>query len=203
MNQVSINVIYIVLHTIITYCIENDTFSSRVYNILFSRFIHQTSPLKFPAFIHIWLSLFTPSYINYHCSTSSNTLIEELQLLLQFLNEIIKPQTPISPALLSVYLTTLRLFCIIRHDFPNYLSSNHISFLMYIPHHFGQLRSIILSTIPFNVSIQHNIALSKHVNSQIPPMIQTKIQLHECQSIIDVFLSNGNERLLDNSTIIK
>ena len=69
-----------------------------------------------------------------------------------FLKSNMIPGLPVPPAIQAFYHATLRVISVIRQDFPDFLSDFHFHFVNCLPEHCIQLRNIILSACPSNIS---------------------------------------------------
>lgn len=78
--------------------------------------------------------------------------IKELVVNLFSFLKIMIPGQVVPPAIQAFYHATLRVVSVIKQDYPDFLSDFHFNFVNSLPDHCIQLRNIILSAFPPNIT---------------------------------------------------
>lgn len=99
-----------------------------------------------------------------------------------------------------LYQATLRILLVLLHDFPEFLSDNHLSFIDVLPHSCIQLRNLILSAFPRNMRLPDpftpNLKVDHLPDIDIPPRIlsdyQSVLKTKNIKQDLDIYLKGDN-----------
>lgn len=122
-------------------------------------------------------------------------LVDQLLFLEPFLRRI-----DLSPPIKKLYDGTLRVFLVLLHDFPSFLTSYHISFCNVIPDTCVQLRNIILSATPKGMTTPDpftpNLKIDLLTETLQSPTILSNVlgPIERIQTHIDTLLKDGLRR---------
>ncbi|CAD7952837.1 unnamed protein product [Amoebophrya sp. A25] len=119
----------------------------------FQSFLFHTCPTRLPGFSFAWLSLFShrwflPALLNYKQQRGWLGFHRLMLLLLTFLEPHLLKNTPLSDTMRLLYKGTLRVLLVLLHDYPEFLSDYHFSFLEVVPVRCIQVRNLLLSAFP-------------------------------------------------------
>ncbi len=143
------------------------------------------SPLRAPGFAFSWLELishrsFMPKLLLIKVPTKQagwSLLQRLLVLLLKFMEPFLRKAALSKPCKL-LYEGTLRVFLVLFHDFPEFLSDYHFSFCNHIPNSCVQLRNLILSALPRTVAQPDpylNLRFKDIPECMQPPRVATNV----------------------------
>ncbi|PSN71891.1 Not1-domain-containing protein [Corynespora cassiicola Philippines] len=112
-------------------------------------------PRNFPHFSFAWLSLishriFIPAMLE-EKDERWELYAKLMEALLTFTGQLIKP-TGETIAAQNFYRGVLRVLLVIHHDYPEFLAENHFRFCNSIPMHCTQVRNLIVSAYPSNIT---------------------------------------------------
>jgi CCR4-NOT transcription complex subunit 1 len=118
---------------------------------VFARALLVTQPRYFSGFTYHWLTLLThrlliPAFLSGNGRSNGGWFVfgKLVECLLTNLEELLAlPETP--PVVQDFYRGSIRLFTLIHHDFPEYLSENHVILNSQIPMQCIQLQNIVNS----------------------------------------------------------
>ncbi|CAH7667572.1 exoribonuclease [Phakopsora pachyrhizi] len=122
-----------------------------------SNLIHSMQPVNFPGFTTSWMALIShrllmPKLLMFKdregWSTVHRLLLGHLRFLQPFL--VAKEMTDVGRTL---YTGTVRIFLVLLHDFPTFLSVYHHSLCSALPPHCVQLSNLILAAFPLGVRL--------------------------------------------------
>lgn len=148
---------------------------------LFGSGLHTLNPSTYPAFAFAWFDLFSHrlflSKILLLRAQKTNLVV---QLLFADLFAFLGPHLhacALNEAFRVLFQSTLKLFVVIMHDFPEFLYENHYFLCDVIPLSCVQLRNIVLSAYPRNMEIPDpftpNLKVDKLPEMAIIPHEQT------------------------------
>ncbi|KAI5983751.1 Not1-domain-containing protein [Pisolithus albus] len=158
-------------------------------------------PMYFPGFAFSWLSLishrhFMPKLLAENregWSAFHKLLLSLLKFLAPFLKE-----ADLQLASRDLYRGTLRLFLVLLHDFPEFLSGYYFSLCDVIPYRCVQLRNIVLSAFPLSIVLPDPHLRNVKFDSipemgRIPPILSdfaSGLKSPELKSGLDQYLFN-------------
>uniref|UniRef100_A0A7E4VNN2 Non-specific serine/threonine protein kinase n=1 Tax=Panagrellus redivivus TaxID=6233 RepID=A0A7E4VNN2_PANRE len=129
------------------------------YVMCFGHFLSYTQPRLLPGFVFQWLDIVGHrAIISCFLADSkapTNIRVTYFQLLLYHL-KYMAPKFPtlgISRGFESVYKATLRIMCVLLHDFPDFISDYCEVMCQVVPLYCIQLRNLIMSAYPSSVSL--------------------------------------------------
>ncbi|ODV95699.1 hypothetical protein PACTADRAFT_58766 [Pachysolen tannophilus NRRL Y-2460] len=114
-------------------------------------------PLAFPGFTFSWIALisnrfFLPCILELSNNEGWSKFVPLLTALLRFQSTYVNNKDS-KDMLGLVYKGTVRIFLLILHDFPEFLVQNHYQLIINIQMSHVQLRNIVLSAFPSNMTI--------------------------------------------------
>lgn len=178
---------------------------------IFAVAFHVCQPLVLPGFAFAWLDLishrhFMPNALllpkQQGWNLVHNLLIDHFLFLEPFLNKI-----ELTPAVKKLYEGTLRVMLILLHDFPSFLAGYHVSFCNVIPETCVQLRNIILSATPKEVSppdpFTPNLQIDNLPEIKMSPKILSPAlsPIEPIREHIDALLKDGAGRTNPNNVL--
>ncbi|KAL2062974.1 hypothetical protein VTL71DRAFT_6046 [Oculimacula yallundae] len=121
--------------------------------LVFARMFLKIPPTHFPGFMTSWMSLishrkFLPVILGLPKQTGWGLFADIMEKLLFYLGELLKPVMHLDPTTSQIYRAVVKLLIILHHDFPEFLSANHIKLCAHIPSYSTQLNNLILSATP-------------------------------------------------------
>ncbi|KAG4096458.1 Not1-domain-containing protein [Neocallimastix lanati (nom. inval.)] len=145
-----------------------------------SNSFHSLQPLSVPGFTFSWLQLishrsFMPKLILLENQKGWPYYLRHIIDLFKFLGIFLQTGQQLSEEILMLYSGTLRVFLVLLHDFPEFLSGYHIVLIDVIPSSCIQLRNLILSAFPSNMRfpdpLTPNLKIENLQDFQQPPII--------------------------------
>jgi len=145
-----------------------------------SNSFHSLQPLSVPGFTFSWLQLishrsFMPKLILLENQKGWPYYLRHIIDLFKFLGIFLQTGQQLSEEILMLYSGTLRVFLVLLHDFPEFLSGYHIVLIDVIPSSCIQLRNLILSAFPSNMRfpdpLTPNLKIENLLDFQQPPVI--------------------------------
>ncbi|OUM58681.1 hypothetical protein PIROE2DRAFT_47750 [Piromyces sp. E2] len=145
-----------------------------------SNSFHSLQPLSVPGFTFSWLQLishrsFMPKLILLENQKGWPYYLRHIIDLFKFLGIFLQTGQQLSEEILMLYSGTLRVFLVLLHDFPEFLSGYHIVLIDVIPSSCIQLRNLILSAFPSNMRfpdpLTPNLKIENLQDFQQPPVI--------------------------------
>lgn len=131
-------------------------FDSVFYNT-FSGYLHALQPFAFPGFSFAWVTLLSHRMLLPIMLRLPNKIgWEKLMLLIIDLFKFLDQYTSkhaVSDAVSVVYKGTLRVILGISNDMPSFLIENHYELMNNLPPTYFQLKNVILSAIPKNMTV--------------------------------------------------
>ncbi|KAJ9151406.1 CCR4-Not complex component [Pleurostoma richardsiae] len=120
--------------------------------IKFAARLCDIGPPTFPGFAYAWMSLlehraFLPAMMKMEGDAGWAPYTKLLTQLLEFIGEQLKA-FEVSPLAKDLYRATVKLLIVLQHDFPEYLSANHIQLIESIPPYCTQLVNMVLVANP-------------------------------------------------------
>ncbi|KAI6129122.1 Not1-domain-containing protein [Pisolithus croceorrhizus] len=159
-------------------------------------------PMYFPGFAFSWLSLvshrhFMPKLLLAENREGWSAFHKLLLSLLKFLAPFLK-EADLQLASRDLYRGTLRLFLVLLHDFPEFLSGYYFSLCDVIPYRCVQLRNIVLSAFPLSIVLPDPHLRNVKFDSipemgRIPPILSdfaSGLKSPEMKSGLDQYLFN-------------
>lgn len=122
--------------------------------------LHLLNPMRVPGFCFAWLDLISHRFFMPKMIRTVNPSSERSQVPVQWTKmstlivDLLKfvyynySNFPLSESLRAFYHGTVKVICVLLHDFPEFLCDYHYDFCNYIPEHCLQLRNLILSPFP-------------------------------------------------------
>ncbi|VUC34335.1 unnamed protein product [Clonostachys rosea] len=153
MNQrVFFRLFSMLLHQLLTITEEVSDDERRQILLKFAARFAGLGPIKIPSFTYGWLLLiqhraFLPTILQMPENEGWTPFANLLVQLLECLGEQLKAVT-VSSVAKDIYRATFKLLVILQHDFPEFLSANHIKLCASIPPHCTQLINTILAANP-------------------------------------------------------
>ena len=173
-----------------------DSISLQILGV-FGSALHVIQPCVVPAFTFAWLELvshrmFLPNLL---LAKDQKGFALAHQLLLDlfiFLEPYLK-KGELDDSIRTLYKGTLRVLLVLLHDFPEFLSEYHSSFVSVIPVNCIQLRNIFLSAFPRNMTLHDPFSVGLKIDLlpeiQIPPRILSPLgALGGIRGDVDVYL---------------
>ncbi|KAL3238319.1 CCR4-NOT core subunit CDC39 [Nakaseomyces bracarensis] len=156
-----------------------EKFDGEFYNI-FASYLHSLQPFSFVGFSFAWVTLlshrmFLPVMLNLPEKAGWKNLIILIIDLLLFLDKYTKKNS-VSDAISVIYKGALRIILGISNDCPEFLIENHYELINAVPPTYFQLKNVILSTIPSNMTVPN----------PFEKMIFMK-DMPECQTVPSIF----------------
>ncbi|KAK9469971.1 CCR4-NOT core subunit CDC39, partial [Dipodascopsis tothii] len=127
------------------------------FYVLFADILKALQPVAFPGFTFAWMTLishrfFMPKILNLDDKRGWPHFVELLEALLKFIGyDLVKSDVPDSVRF--IYRGTLRIVLVLLHDFPKFLAEYHYPLCNVLPASCIQLRNLILSAFPQNMSL--------------------------------------------------
>ncbi|KAK3945591.1 CCR4-Not complex component, Not1-domain-containing protein [Diplogelasinospora grovesii] len=118
----------------------------------FAARLHNLRPDLYPGFLFGWMSLlshraFMAGMLQMANNAGWASLTRLLQDLLSYIGDLLKP-FELSSLAKEIYQAVVKLLLILQHDFPDYLSANHMQLVESLPPHATQLINMILVASP-------------------------------------------------------
>ncbi|KAK9455889.1 Not1-domain-containing protein, partial [Dipodascopsis uninucleata] len=161
-------------------------------------------PLAFPGFTFAWMTLishrmFMPKILQLEQKKGWATFVELLEAHLRFIG-IHLVSSELQDSIRFVYKGTLRIFLVLLHDFPEFLAEYHYTLCNSMPTSCIQLRNLVLSAFPQNMSLPDPFAHGFKVDrlpeiKQAPVMARNpEIDLHHfgLKKFVDAYLESTN-----------
>jgi len=145
--------------------------------------LHAVQPRMVPAFTFSWLELvshrhFMPKLLQIPKKKGWASLHRLLVALFKYLHPHLRHAEMAEP-IKMIYKGTLRVLLVLLHDFPEFLSEYHSSFCDTIPPSCIQLRNLILSAFPRNMTLpdplQPQLKVDKLAELSKPPTIMSNL----------------------------
>lgn len=177
-----------------------------------SNSFHSLQPLSVPGFTFSWLQLishrsFMPKLILLENQKGWPYYLRHIIDLFKFLGIFLQTGQQLSEEILMLYSGTLRVFLVLLHDFPEFLSGYHIVLIDVIPSSCIQLRNLILSAFPSNMRfpdpLTPNLKIENLQDFQQPPVILSdytaNLIKYNIKQDVDQYLKNKEpESLITN-----
>ncbi|EGO54084.1 hypothetical protein NEUTE1DRAFT_87125 [Neurospora tetrasperma FGSC 2508] len=122
------------------------------FMLSFAERLYDLRPSLYPGFVLGWLTLvthrvFQPAMLQMANNAGWEAYTKILRDLLSYQGELLKP-LELSIFAKEMYQAVLKLLIILGHDFPDYVSANHVLLCQSLPPHATQLRNMILLATP-------------------------------------------------------
>ena len=127
-------------------------------------------------------------------------ILHELLMDVFFFLEPYLKSIELSPGVKKLYEGTLRVLLVLLHDFPSFLASYHLSLCNAIPDTCVQLRNIVLSATPKDISppdpFTPNLKIDLLPESSRSPSILSNVlgPIESFRSHLDAYLKDGHHR---------
>jgi len=177
-----------------------------------SNSFHSLQPLSVPGFTFSWLQLishrsFMPKLILLENQKGWPYYLRHIIDLFKFLGIFLQTGQQLSEEILMLYSGTLRVFLVLLHDFPEFLSGYHIVLIDVIPSSCIQLRNLILSAFPSNMRfpdpLTPNLKIENLQDFQQPPVILSdytaNLIKYNIKQDVDQYLKNKEPESLINN----
>lgn len=180
-------------------------FDSVFYNT-FSGYLHALQPFAFPGFSFAWVTLLSHRMLLPIMLRLPNKIgWEKLMLLIIDLFKFLDQYTSkhaVSDAVSVVYKGTLRVILGISNDMPSFLIENHYELMNNLPPTYFQLKNVILSAIPKNMTVPNPYDVDLNMEDipackELPEVFfDPVIDLHSLKKPVDNYLRIPSNSLL-------
>eukprot|EP00339_Tiarina_fusa_P012692 CAMPEP_0117063692 /NCGR_PEP_ID=MMETSP0472-20121206/44463_1 /TAXON_ID=693140 ORGANISM="Tiarina fusus, Strain LIS" /NCGR_SAMPLE_ID=MMETSP0472 /ASSEMBLY_ACC=CAM_ASM_000603 /LENGTH=2289 /DNA_ID=CAMNT_0004783497 /DNA_START=52 /DNA_END=6922 /DNA_ORIENTATION=+ len=171
---------------------------------VFGATFHVSQPLVLPGFAFSWFELvshrhFLPNLMLTEGQKGWNIAHQLLIDYFLFLEPHMK-QGEMSPPVKKLYEGTLRVFLVLLHDFPSFLSAFHLSFCNVIPDSCVQLRNLVLSANPKGMLPPDPFTPNLKIDllpeiSQSPVLLSNILgPIESFRTHLDAYLKDGQRR---------
>ncbi|KAL3921961.1 MAG: hypothetical protein SGILL_002466, partial [Bacillariaceae sp.] len=171
---------------------------------VFAAAFHVSQPLVVPSFSFSWFELvshrhFLPNILLVEGQRGWNTAHQLLIDYLLFLEPYIKIGE-MTPPVKKLYEGTLRVFLVLLHDFPSFLTGYYLSFCNVIPPNCVQLRNMVLSANPKGMNppdpFTPNLKIDLLPDIGRSPVILSNVMgpIESFRGPLDAFLEGGQRR---------
>ena len=153
MNQrVYFRLLSMLLHQVLTISEDFTDEERRQMLLRFAERFNGLGPLRLPGFVYAWLALlqhraFLPAILSMPNNEGWTPFVNLLCQLLDCLGEQLKTVN-VSNVTKELYRATWKLLVVVQHDFPEFMSANHVRLAGSIPPHCTQLLNTILAAHP-------------------------------------------------------
>lgn len=171
---------------------------------VFAAAFHVSQPLAVPSFAFSWFELvahrhFLPNLLLVEAQKGWNTAHQLLIDYLLFLEPHMKIGE-MTPPVKKLYEGTLRVFLVLLHDFPSFLTGYHLSLCNVIPDNCVQLRNLILSATPKGIVPPDPFTPNLKIDL-LPEIVQSPVILSNVlgpiesfRTHLDTFLKDGQRK---------
>ncbi|KFZ20466.1 hypothetical protein V501_00106 [Pseudogymnoascus sp. VKM F-4519 (FW-2642)] len=176
---------------------------NQFYQVFADAFL-KLQPSRYPGFVFAWVGLishrdFMPHMFRLQQQSGWEPLVQLLECLMLYLGELLK-QLHISPVTKDIYHGAIKVLVVLHHDYPEFLSGNHVRLCAAIPPHCIQLHNMILTSGPSAFSkmpdpLQAGLKIDRVEDIREPPSVafNTEAPLKEAGllDLVDQALQSG------------